>query len=325
MKKIVLFVLLAGAAFAGYTIIKSKSGEKKSPFRFSYKVIPGDKKDALTIDTNDLVLVELVQYFNDSLGVNTYVSGQMEMMASAVPAEEFLPFSTVLPGLKVGDSIYATQLADSIYTFFRDRTKFQDTTGSFNEFEFKKPVPKFFLQGGNVIRTGIRIVDKFCVDSSKPNYAADLVRYQTVKKKIEDKRVNDQVEGLKKTKKEGADFLAKNKNEKGVITTASGLQYKIITKGEGTVAPTDTTTVAVEYVGTLLNGTEFDNSKRNGKPVEFRLDGVVKGWTEALKLMRKGSEFKVWLPAELGYCDQANAAIPAGSTLAFIIKLVDIK
>jgi FKBP-type peptidyl-prolyl cis-trans isomerase len=121
------------------------------------------------------------------------------------------------------------------------------------------------------------------------------------------------------------EFLAANAKKEGVKTTASGLQYKILTNGKGP-KPKLTDTVKVHYSGTLINGTEFDSSYKRGQPVTFPLNGVIKGWTEALQLMPIGSKWMLFIPSQLGYGDQgAGATIPPASTLIFEVELLGIE
>jgi FKBP-type peptidyl-prolyl cis-trans isomerase FklB len=126
-------------------------------------------------------------------------------------------------------------------------------------------------------------------------------------------------------RKEGADFLAANNKKKGVKTTASGLQYKVLKEGAGKT-PTAESVVTAHYKGTLLDGTEFDSSYARGQPAQFPLNGVIPGWSEALQLMKVGSKYQVWIPSELGYGDQgAGARIGPHATLIFEIELIAIE
>lgn len=116
------------------------------------------------------------------------------------------------------------------------------------------------------------------------------------------------------------DFLARNARQPGVVTTASGLQYKVLEKGKGGASPTDTDVTLVNYEGKLLNGTTFDKSQQ---PTPMPVAGVVPGFGEALKLMHKGEKTRFWLKPSLGYGDKAAGPIPAGSTLVFDVELID--
>ena len=128
-----------------------------------------------------------------------------------------------------------------------------------------------------------------------------------------------------KNKKEGEAFLSANKSKEGVITLPSGLQYKILTKGEGS-KPTAEDTVACHYRGTLIDGTEFDNSYKRNQPATFTVKGVIKGWTEALQLMTVGSKWQLWIPAELAYGERARSnIIGPNSTLIFEVELISIQ
>jgi FKBP-type peptidyl-prolyl cis-trans isomerase len=121
----------------------------------------------------------------------------------------------------------------------------------------------------------------------------------------------------------GKKFLAQNKTKAGVKTTASGLQYEVIKEGTGS-KPTTADTVTVHYVGTLINGNEFDNSLKRGEPISFPVTGVIRGWTEALQLMPEGSKYKLYIPHELAYGPNDNGPIPGGSVLIFEVELLKV-
>lgn len=129
----------------------------------------------------------------------------------------------------------------------------------------------------------------------------------------------------KKNADAGAAFLAENGKKPGVVTTASGLEYKVITQGKGP-KPKATDTVSVQYVGKLLDGTEFDSSYKRNEPAQFEVSQVVRGWTEALQLMPVGSKYKLWIPANLAYGERGTPGgpIPPNSTLEFEVELVKI-
>lgn len=125
-------------------------------------------------------------------------------------------------------------------------------------------------------------------------------------------------------KKEAEAFLAENGKKEGVVTTASGLQYKVLTEGKG-AKPTADDTVEVNYKGTFLNGEEFDSSYKRGKPVTFAVKGVVPGWTEVLQLMPVGSKWEVVLPSDLAYGPGGTGRIGPNAALKFEIELLGIK
>lgn len=123
---------------------------------------------------------------------------------------------------------------------------------------------------------------------------------------------------------EGKEWLEKNAQKEGVVTTASGLQYKVITMGTGD-KPAATDEVEVKYEGSLIDGTVFDSSyRRNPQTTKFKANQVIKGWTEGLQLMPVGSKFEFYIPQELGYGSQQQGQIPAYSTLIFTVELVGI-
>ncbi|MBS0571416.1 MAG: FKBP-type peptidyl-prolyl cis-trans isomerase [Proteobacteria bacterium] len=126
-----------------------------------------------------------------------------------------------------------------------------------------------------------------------------------------------------KNQKEGEEFLAKNKAKKGVKTTASGLQYEVVKEGTGP-KPAKTDTVTVNYVGTKIDGTEFDSSIKRGQPAKFPLANVIPGWTEGLQLMPVGSEYKFFIPAKLAYGEHGPPQIGPDATLIFDVTLISI-
>ncbi len=121
--------------------------------------------------------------------------------------------------------------------------------------------------------------------------------------------------------KEGTEFLAANGAKEGVVTTDSGLQYSVITSGEGAV-PTAESTVEVHYAGRLLDGTEFDSSIKRGVPAQFGVTQVIAGWTEALQLMSEGSKWELYIPAALAYGPGGTGPIGPNQTLIFEVELL---
>ena len=147
---------------------------------------------------------------------------------------------------------------------------------------------------------------------------------QTVAKKMQEKQLAERTEQAKKGADEGAKFLAENSKKAGVKTTASGLQYEVITEGKG-AHPKASDTVTVHYKGTLLNGETFDSSYDRNQPVTFPLGNVIPGWTEGVQLMTVGSKYKFYIPSALGYGERgAGAKIGPNSTLIFEVELLAI-
>ena len=142
---------------------------------------------------------------------------------------------------------------------------------------------------------------------------------------------NLQAASMKKAQEEGianraigAAFLEENGKKEGVVTTASGLQYKILTPGTGT-SPTTTDKVEVDYEGRLIDGKVFDSSYKKGKPAQFLVTQVIKGWTEAIQLMKEGAKYQLYIPADLGYGDQGSPPdIKPGATLIFDVELLKV-
>jgi len=150
----------------------------------------------------------------------------------------------------------------------------------------------------------------------------ELMAKQEVAKKEEEKKMKELGD---KSKVVGAEFLEKNKKMDGVKTTASGLQYKVIKEGNGKM-PKDTSKVKVHYKGTFLDGKVFDSSIDRGQPIEFPLNGVIKGWTEGVQLMKEGSKYIFYIPSDLAYGDRgAPPTIPPYSVLIFEVELLEVK
>ncbi|HSQ42826.1 MAG TPA: FKBP-type peptidyl-prolyl cis-trans isomerase [Fibrobacteraceae bacterium] len=139
----------------------------------------------------------------------------------------------------------------------------------------------------------------------------------------ESRAKKDSLAGMENEAKAKA-FLEKNKSEKGVITTASGLEYMVLQEGSG-VSPKGNDQVTAHYVGTLLDGTEFDNSIKRGQPITFAINNVIPGWQELLPLMKVGEKVKCWVPPNLAYGPRSAGRIPSNSMLIFEVELLDVK
>lgn len=128
-----------------------------------------------------------------------------------------------------------------------------------------------------------------------------------------------------KSQKGGKAFLAENKKKEGVVTTASGLQYMVLSEGNGP-KPKATDRVSVHYRGTLVNGTEFDSSYKRGQPATFAVNGVIPGWTEALQIMKVGSKYRLFIPSNLAYGERGTGQqIGPNATLIFEVELLAIE
>lgn len=148
---------------------------------------------------------------------------------------------------------------------------------------------------------------------------------EAFQKEMMEKQVAASKEAATKNAAEGEKFLAENKKKEGVKTTASGLQYKVIKEGSG-ASPKETDTVVTNYKGTLLDGTEFDSSYKRNEPATFPVNRVIKGWTEALQLMKPGAKYQLFIPAALAYGERgAGRDIGPNATLIFEVELLSIK
>ena len=134
----------------------------------------------------------------------------------------------------------------------------------------------------------------------------------------------ERAEKGKAAKEAGEKYLAENAKKEGIITTASGLQYKVLKEGTGK-QPKATDKVRCHYEGFLIDGTVFDSSVKRGEPAVFPLDGVIVGWTEGLQLMREGGKYRFFIPYKLGYGEGgAGASIPPFATLVFDVELLEV-
>lgn len=161
-------------------------------------------------------------------------------------------------------------------------------------------------------------------DSSRVSDAERERVFMAVQERIQAKMREQELAEMRANNDPKLAWLDENGKREGVVTTASGLQYEVITMGDGP-KPKATDNVTVHYVGTLTDGTEFDSSVRRGQPVTFPLNGVIAGWTEGVQLMPVGSKFKFYVPGYLGYGPRgAGDLIGPNETLVFEVELLDI-
>jgi len=187
--------------------------------------------------------------------------------------------------------------------------------------------------GKNLKRQGIEINPDLLAQGLKAQLNGDktLMTEDEVRQTMMAFQQKMQASRMEKSKKEGDEnkakgeaFLAENKKKEGVQTTASGLQYKIITKGTGPIPKSDDT-VKTHYRGTLIDGTEFDSSYKRGEPATFGVTQVIKGWTEALLMMPVGSKWQLFIPGDIAYGPGGRPGIPPNATLLFDIELISIE
>jgi FKBP-type peptidyl-prolyl cis-trans isomerase FklB len=183
--------------------------------------------------------------------------------------------------------------------------------------------------GSNLLRQNVEVNPEALVAGVKDGIAQKPQLTQDQIKEVmtafeKDMQAKQKAAG-EKNAAEGTKFLEENKKKEGVKTTASGLQYKVIKEGTGP-QPKATDTVTVNYRGTLINGKEFDSSYKRGQPATFPLNGVIKGWTEGLQLMKTGSKYQFFVPPNLAYGERAAGPdITPNSTLIFEVELLEVK
>lgn len=168
---------------------------------------------------------------------------------------------------------------------------------------------------------------KDSLSGAKPQMTEDQIKetMTAFSKEMMDKQAATAKEAAQKNAAAGEKFLAENKSKPGVKTTASGLQYKVLKEGNGPI-PKPSDTVVTNYRGTLINGTEFDSSYKRNEPATFPVGGVIKGWTEALQLMKVGSKYQLFVPASLAYGERgAGQDIGPNETLIFEVELLKIQ
>ncbi|HCY85727.1 MAG TPA: hypothetical protein DHV36_11385 [Desulfobacteraceae bacterium] len=188
--------------------------------------------------------------------------------------------------------------------------------------------------GGDFRRQGFEINPDIFMDSfiaafngEKPTMPVGEMQHimQNFQRAMQDKKQAEQMEAGKKNVEAGQQFLEENGKKEGVITTESGLQYKVITEGTGK-KPSATDTVETHYEGKTLDGNIFDSSYKRGTTTTFPLNGVIKGWTEALQLMAEGSKYELYIPSELAYgAAGSGGTIEPYSTLIFTVELIAVK
>jgi len=154
--------------------------------------------------------------------------------------------------------------------------------------------------------------------------AATFQQFQQEQMAAQQKKIEEQQAKSAELAEAGAKFLEDNKAKEGVVVTETGLQYRVITEGEGEMPGPDDQ-VTVHYRGTLVDGTEFDSSYKGGEPVSFPVGGVIPGWVEGLQLMKTGSKFEFVIPSDLAYGPGGSGPIPANAVLVFEVELISVQ
>ena len=287
MKKIVLFAAIAAAVgFASCTAQAPKANLKNEVDTLSY-----------------------MMGVNNTQGLNDFLVGRMGVDLNDMDAflEGFIEASTktskkdkaYMAGLQIGQ-----QVAVDMFEGINQQIFGGDSLQSLNKADF--------LAG---FIAAVKGNAAFTLDSARVYVETHA---DAIKAKALESRYGE-------NKAAGEAFLAENAKKEGVVTTESGLQYKVIKEGKGEV-PTATSTVKVNYKGTLIDGTEFDSSYKRNEPTTFRANQVIKGWTEALTMMPVGSKWELYIPQELAYgARETGGQIKPFSTLIFEVELVSIE
>lgn len=229
----------------------------------------------------------------------------------------------------------STQMAEFIKGFNEGATKIDKKDVAYmTGLQIGQMVSKQWVEGFNQQIFGGDSTQTISRENLLAGFVAGVIGKGIMTKEEAQQFMQTQMDAIKEkaTEKKYADnkaagekFLADNKTKEGVVTTESGLQYKIITKGTGAI-PADTCKVKVNYKGTLIDGTEFDSSYKRKEPATFRANQVNKGWTEALTMMPVGSKWELYIPYDLAYGSrETGGQIKPFSTLIFEIELLDIE
>ena len=163
------------------------------------------------------------------------------------------------------------------------------------------------------------------VNGATPQFTPEEIRNTVteLQKRLAAARQRERKEMADKNLADGNAFLEENKKKEGVVSLPSGLQYTVLAEGSGKT-PKATESVTVNYRGTLTNGTEFDSSFKRGQPATFEVGKVIRGWTEALQLMKEGAKWRIFIPPALAYGDRGTGPIPPNSTLIFDVELLSV-
>ena len=286
MKKIVLFAAIAAAVgFASCTAQAPKANLKNEVDTLSYMMGVNN-----TQGLNDFLVGRMGVDLND---MDAFIEGFIEASTKTSKKDK-----AYMAGLQIGQQVSADMFDGINQQIFGN-----DSVNSLNKTDF--------LAG---FIAAVKGNAAFTLDSARVYVEKHA---DAIKAKALESRYGE-------NKAAGEAFLAENAKKEGVVTTASGLQYKVIKEGKGEV-PTETSTVKVNYKGTLIDGTEFDSSYKRNEPTTFRANQVIKGWTEALTMMPVGSKWELYIPQELAYGAQDRSAeIKPFSTLIFEVELLEV-
>ncbi len=231
--------------------------------------------------------------------------------------------------------IDSTQMADFLKGFNEGATKIDKKDAAYMAgLQVGQMVSKQWVEGFNQQIFGGDSTKTISRENLLAGFVAGVLGKGAMDMAKAQEYMNTQMEAIKEkataekyaeNKAAGEKFLAENKGKEGVVTTPSGLQYKIITKGDGAI-PADTSKVKVNYKGTLIDGTEFDSSYKRNEPATFLANQVIKGWTEALTMMPVGSKWELYIPYNLAYGSrETGGQIKPFSALIFEVELLGIE
>ena len=293
---IALALLVAGASFTTATAGKKKKKEQQQPVvEAPVPVTLASSSDTLSYAAGMMLTNGLIPYLQQQFKVDTaYMADFVRGFNETVLGDDSPAEVARRAGQQIGN-----QLKEGM--IMRMKQDFTDTPDSIIDMLVYRGFTDALLSDTTVMKTDV----------------AD----NTFKAK---QQQNNEVR-IERLSKPGRDFLAENKQKEGVITTPSGLQYKVLVKGEGAV-PQASDKVKVNYEGRLIDGTVFDASSKHGdEPATFLANQVIRGWTEALTMMPVGSKWQLYIPQELAYGDRQAGNIPPYSTLIFDVELVSIE
>ena len=296
MKKY-LIVALALVVSASFSTLEAKKKKDKTPVKAEVKapVSLTTSSDSLSYTSGMAYTEGLISYLQGQLNVDTaYMADFVAGFEDAIKNMNDPKAKARMAGIMIADQVNGRALEGL-------KKELEDAPDSINS--------DLFFRGF----TDILLGDTTVMTKEKATAVSRSKMDENRQAKIE------------KLTAKGRAFLAENAKKEGVITTPSGLQYKVLTQGTGEV-PQKTDKVKVHYEGRLIDGTVFDASRNHGtEPASFRADQVIKGWTEALTMMPIGSKWQLFIPQELGYGERQAGKIPAYSTLIFDVELIDIE
>lgn len=293
---IVALTLLVGASFS--SIEAKKKDKKKGKTPVVVPVSLNNSSDSLSYAAGQMVTEGLVNYLVKQQGVDTaYMADFIEGFKETVCAADDARKKARIAGMEIAGQVLQRMLPGM-------KNEFTDTPDSL--------ISSLFFRGFTDALLGDTTV------MHMPEATALFQQKQQSNKAAKEEKLYGA------NRKAGEDFLMENKLKEGVITTPSGLQYKVLKQGDG-VVPQRTDKVKVHYEGRLVDGTVFDASAKHGsEPATFRADQVIKGWTEALTMMPVGSKWQLYIPYQLAYGERNTGNIKPFSMLIFDVELVDI-